>query len=285
MRRQDPGHSLMWIAVRRILRVHPYVRVMKTNILSFVSLLSAILLVGGGVCAAQPTLPPQPLGINTTFGGSPRQEERKFDLDFPGGTPQQLVTAVEKATGEPLNVIIPEQDREVELPALKMRQVSVTDLFAAMEQSSRRTEMIITGTYILGGEARSQYSQFEASTGFRKIGGVWVFTNKRPSLPPDLMLSKTRFYLLEPYLPQNKVEDITTAIQTAWKMMAENKLAPNNNATTELKFHKETGLLIAVGDAAQVQVIDDVLNALRPDLAIKPKTSEALTKTNAAAKP
>ena len=257
---------------------------MKTNSLRLVSLFLAILLVGGGVCAAQPTTPPQPLGINAAFGGAPRQEERKFDLDFPGGTPQQLVTAVEKATGEPLNAIIPEQDKDVMLPALKMRQVSVTDLFTAMESSSQRTEMLITGTYFsAAGGAQSQYSQFQASTGFRKVGSsVWVFTNKRPSLPPDLVLSKTRFYQLQPYLPQNTVEDITTAIQTAWKMMAENKMAPKRNATTELKFHKETGLLIAVGDAAQVQVIDDVLSALRPDLPIK--TSEAPAKTNAPAK-
>src|ERR1035437_7428839 len=30
----------------------------------------------------------------------------KFNLDFPGGTPKELVAAIEKAMGKPLNVII-----------------------------------------------------------------------------------------------------------------------------------------------------------------------------------
>jgi hypothetical protein len=156
-----------------------------------------------------------------------------------------------------------------------------------MEQSSHRTEMIVTGTYFSdfgGAGARSQYSTVETSCGFRKIGGtVWVFSNKKAVLPPDQVMVKTRFYQLEPYLAQNTVEDITTAIQTAWKMMAENKSA-RKNATTELKFHKETGLLIAVGDVAQVQVIDDVLSALRPDLNTQPKPGEPSRKPNATPK-
>jgi hypothetical protein len=164
-----------------------------------------------------------------------------------------------------------------------MRQVTVDDLFMAMEQGSHRMETIVTGTYFgdfSGAGARSQYANIETSYGFRKIAGVWVFSNKKAVPPPDQVMVRTRFYQLKPYLEQSSVEDITTAIQTAWKMMAENKLAPNKNATTELKFHKETGLLIAVGDVTQVQVIDDVLNALRPDLAVYLKSGEAPRKPN-----
>jgi hypothetical protein len=77
------------------------------------------------------------------------------------------------------------------------------------------------------------------------------------------------------------VEDITTAIKTAWSMMTKNNLGANRSGVgTELKFHKETGLLIAVGDPREVQVIDDVLAALRPDLAPKPKAGASPVKTN-----
>ena len=169
------------------------------------------------------------------------------------------------------------------LPALKMRQVTTADLFTAMEQSSHRMETQVTGTYFggaVGDAMRSQYTMVETSYGFRRIGSVWVFSSKRAVPPPDQVMVKTRFYQLQRYLEQNSVEDITTAIQTAWKMMAANKLAPNKNATTELKFHKETGLLIAVGDVAQVQVIDDVLAALRPDLAVYLRSGQAPRKPN-----
>jgi hypothetical protein len=53
------------------------------------------------------------------------------------------------------------------------------------------------------------------------------------------------------------VDDITTAIQTGWKMMGDKE-------TPEISFHKETKLLIAVGEPDQLGVIDDVLKALQP---------------------
>ncbi len=231
----------------------------------------AILLLGSGVTFAQPTGAGAPPGTT-------RPEARKFDLDFLGGPPEKLIAAVEKATGEPLNAIIPEQEKDVMLPALKMRQVTVSDLFIAMEQSSHRMETQVTGTYFSNfgdGGARSQYSMVETSYGFRQVGSVWVFSSKRAVPPPDQVTVKTRFYQLKAYLEQNSIEDVTTAIQTAWKMMAANKSFPNKNATTDLKFHKETGLLIAVGDAGQVQVIDDVLAALRPDLVLPTRKTNA----------
>jgi hypothetical protein len=282
--------------------------VMKTNTLSLASLfMTALLLTGEGRAQVTPpgappptSLPlgrsiqatPQPSGgipgTAQSFGMSEpsrKVEARKFDLDFPGGTPQQLVAAVEKATGEPLNAIIPDQDKDVTLPALKMRQVTVDDLFVAMEQGSRRTEAQVTGSYYsdFGGGSRSQYTMVNTSYGFRKVGTVWVFSNQKATALPDQVLVKTRFYQLDPYLSGHTVEDITTAIQTAWKMMGENKMAPKNPGT-ELKFHKETGLLIAVGDATQVQVIDDVLSALRPDLNPQAKPGQPTRKTNATPK-
>jgi hypothetical protein len=65
-------------------------------------------------------------------------------------------------------------------------------------------------------------------------------------------------------------------------MMAERGSA--STIASDLKFHKETQLLIAVGHEMEVQVIEDVLKALRPDLGsaqMKPKAPEGVAKTNA----
>ena len=35
------------------------------------------------------------------------QKLTRFSLDFPGGTPQQLIAAIEKAMAKPVNAIIP----------------------------------------------------------------------------------------------------------------------------------------------------------------------------------
>ena len=53
----------------------------------------------------------------------------KFDLDFPGGTPKELVAAIEKAMGKPLNAIIPTENADMQMPPLKMDDVDVAALF------------------------------------------------------------------------------------------------------------------------------------------------------------
>jgi hypothetical protein len=65
-----------------------------------------------------------------------------------------------------------------------------------------------------------------------------------------------RFYSLAPYLDDLKVEDITTAIETGWKMLGE-------TSTPDLKFHKDTQLLIAVGPVDKLMLIEDMLERLR----------------------
>jgi hypothetical protein len=51
------------------------------------------------------------------------------------------------------------------------------------------------------------------------------------------------------------VDDITTAIQTGWKMLGEND-------TPTISFHKDTKLLIAVGEPSKLEMINAVLGAL-----------------------
>jgi hypothetical protein len=52
------------------------------------------------------------------------------------------------------------------------------------------------------------------------------------------------------------VDDITTAIQSGWKMSGGQSPLP------ELKYHKETKMLIAYGDPHQLSTIEDVLRTL-----------------------
>jgi hypothetical protein len=80
------------------------------------------------------------------------------------------------------------------------------------------------------------------------------------SPPPNIC----RFYQLSPYLDEGyKVEDITTAIETGWKMLGETNLP-------KLSYHKDTKLLIAVGEPNQLALIDDALRQLK-----KPESKSA----------
>jgi hypothetical protein len=236
------------------------------------------LLTAGVVAFGQaPTPGPTPAPASASIPGRPLKTTEaaiastespkltRFNLNFPGGTPHEFVAAIEKATGRPLNVVIPDEFAAENIPALRMTQVTAPDLFRAMELASLKSVAYRTATY--GGGSHS-YQQLNTSISFQTSGpisddSIWYFRGRQQ--PPDYSAWDTkpapakisRFYALAPYLEQGlKVEDITTAIQTGWKMLGEKE-------TPSISFHKETKLLIAVGEPAKLETIDAVLNALR----------------------
>ncbi|MHB8519985.1 MAG: hypothetical protein ACYDH9_04435 [Limisphaerales bacterium] len=176
----------------------------------------------------------------------------RFNLDFPGGTPGELVKAIEKASGKPVNVIIPPESADAQLPPLKMTGVTVPNLFETLTLATQRS-----------GEYRSQRNaairQFAIADQFRTEGpqreeSIWYFKSGKPPAPIEAP-KDCRYYQLAPHLETYKVEDITTAIETGWKMLG-------ITSPPKLSFHKETKLLIAVGNPEDLKLIDDVLKQL-----------------------
>jgi len=194
--------------------------------------------------------------------GSPQNEPpalTKFNLDFPGGTPKELVAAIEKAMGKPLNAIIPTEDADVQMPPLKLNEVTFPQLSDTLKIGSFKPE------YVLLREKRpgfpSPYDSVETGYYFRTTddrptdNSVWFFYVKKvPVTPPTEKIC--RFFPLAYYLNRGfTVDDITTAVQTGWKMSGE-------TATPELSYHKETKMLIAFGEPAKLNTIQNVLESL-----------------------
>ena len=178
----------------------------------------------------------------------------KFDLDFKGGHPKDLIKAIQSATGKTLNALIPDDAATINLPELKMKNVNALQLFKALDEASRRTE------YIKNSDG--SYATYSTGYGFRANGGtytddtIWYFYVQKPNIPPRSQIC--RFYSLGPYLDWGtSIDDITTAIKTGAKMLGED----NEPA---MSFHKDTRLLIAVGEPAKLEIIDSVLTALKP---------------------
>ncbi len=183
-----------------------------------------------------------------------------FNLDFPGGTPAQLVKAIEKADGKPMNVVIPEADADTKLPPLKMDNVNASQLFEALEHASVKQMQMVTSIY---GPSSRNYSTVITSYGFKTDGGqptdnsVWYFFVNKPPVPVEEPPQKaTRYFSLAAYLDRGfTVNDITTAIQTGWKLAG---VTP----VPDLNYHKETKLLIAYGEPEKLKTIEDVLKTL-----------------------
>ncbi len=238
-----------------------------------------VLLVAASALGQPAVTPPAPAAVSSRpvrgsdpyATGNEAPKLTKFNLDFSGGTPKQLVAAIEKATGRPLNVVIPDEYADESIPALRMTQVTAAELFRAMEMASVKTESYPAPVGF------NSYQQINTSISFQTLGAatddsIWYFRGRVKK--PDLTARNTkpapakvsRFYALTPYLEQGlKVEDITTAVQTGWKMLGDTE-------TPNISYHKETKLLIAVGEAEKLETIDAVLKALNQKSVIDPAT-------------
>ena len=235
---------------------------MKTHLYWLVAAFTLSSVFGQQPLPPPPTAPAAPPGsfsqrlatIIDQASGKPEPVLKKFDLDFKGGTPKELVKAIEKASGRPLNAIIPEELAETKLPALKMNNVDVSQLFAALGMATRKSEPFQFPGY-------NNYQITQTSCGFRTDGrpsddAIWYFYVERPTVPPPTKVC--RFYSLASYLDDGTtVDDIITAIQTGYKMLGD-------TSPPTISFHKDTKLLIAVGEPTKLETIDAVLKALGP---------------------
>lgn len=237
----------------------------KTIVLS--TILLTLVLPGAHAQPGQVPPPPAAAGtmrLNLSQGEAPKLT--KFSLDFPGGTPKQLVAAIQKAMSKPINVIIQDADANEQLPPLKMSDVTLPDLFRALGDSSIKSVPYVTSTFYGGGYGGGPSQSYQLgiegysfkTSGVATDESVWYFAVTKTALPSMNPTKTCRYYSLASHIEAGiSVEDISTAIQTGWKMMGE-------TATPDLRFHKETKLLIAVGAPSKLETIDTVLKALQP---------------------
>jgi hypothetical protein len=166
--------------------------------------------------------------------------EARINLSIDAIPVEELPAVLSKALGQPLNLIVPSDASHITLPPLRLHQVTVPELFEALQIASSPA-----------GTAEPMYTFQQAA------GNVWVFKLLQPAAPTAVStVMESRVFPLESYLKNLKVEDITTAIQTVAEMASGPGGRPN------LKFHEETGLLIASGSPEVLQVIQSVLTAL-----------------------
>ncbi|HVR34318.1 MAG TPA: hypothetical protein VMS21_00540 [Methylomirabilota bacterium] len=201
----------------------------------------------------------QPARLNPD--GYFRQESPKlttFDLAFPGGTPKELVVAIQEAMGQPVNVIIQEEYDSIQIPMFEVHHVTLPQLLVAVSQAGRETSDYRYG-FITMDKTHADTSIWTLAVSFR---------NPRPA--PERF---RQFYQLAPYLEVFQVEDITTAVETAWSMKT---IGPGQPM---MRFHKDTQLLIAMGTQEELGLIEQVLSQLKerlPKPAIDPQTGHPI---------
>lgn len=144
--------------------------------------------------------------------GAPQPETpplTRFNLDFPGCTPVELAQAIAKASGKHFNLVVMPQIADLRLPALNLANVTISDLSTAL--NAIRIAQLVVASHRDSGEITDDT--------------VWYLDLYSPE---EIALSQ--FFNLTPYLDIFTVDDITTALKTAWGLMGETP--PNFDRST-----------------------------------------------------
>ncbi|MFN0127292.1 MAG: hypothetical protein ACKV19_11470 [Verrucomicrobiales bacterium] len=246
--------------------------------------------------AQDPSLPPaaQANGNDPFSIGNPPSEKR-FDLEISADLPvEEAIAQVSLQSGQPVNVVWTGNSAQARLPALRLHQVTVRELLNALTAAGRAEQQqgrpgytfqevegasnIFTFTILPalkrenqanssstragGGGAGSTGPAHPSRLASAGIGGGGEdFFAGMPMAAADGTAKTSEFFDLQPLLNDDfKVEDLTTAIRTAWTEAGDEATPPPSEA---LRYHQETQLLIATGHREQLAAVRSLIDLLK----------------------
>ncbi len=197
----------------------------RTSLLA--CLAAMILLVGGG----------STLGANIS-----NDEVELISVKFPGGTVTDYIKALVKEAGT-INVVVAPEAAAVPMPPVTLTKVTVS---AAIDLVDGRSVGPPGRIIKLDVRRMPRYAEEELPTYQISAEGYQTERPRTPSVWTIANLLRGDTF---------DADDVLAAVETALDIL---------QSTDEpiIRFHKETGLLIARGDQAQLSTIDDVLEQL-----------------------
>ncbi|MDY7110360.1 MAG: hypothetical protein SYC29_17155 [Planctomycetota bacterium] len=176
--------------------------------------------------------------------GEPNDADpRPIDLAFPGGSVAEYVEAL-RGEAEYLNIIVMPEVAQVRMEAVELRQVDPTaavSLLHGLQQEGAGGMVQLAVDRVSGELFRSTVYT---------VSAIPKGTRRRQATDSEV------WSLAEILQADVSAEDVLTAVETALDMF-EQTYEP-----TEVRFHRETGLLIAYARPDQIEAVDDVVSAL-----------------------
>ena len=183
-------------------------------------------------------------GRSTLGANSSNDEEELISVKFAGGTVTEYIEALVKAKkAGTINVVVALEAADVPMPPVTLTKVTVS---AAIDLVDGRSASPPGRNIKLDVRHMPQYAEQEQPTfqiqasvygdAVRTQASVWTIANL---LRDDIL----------------DADDVLAAVETALDIL-------ESTGEPIIRFHKETGLLIARGDLAQLSAIEDVLGQL-----------------------
>lgn len=173
--------------------------------------------------------------------GQPESAATLISLDFPGGSARQYVDAIQRAAGE-LNIVIAPEADEVLMPPVSLKFVTPSaalDLLNDRVRASREREVRLHVKHL------TAYDPRERPT-YQVVATVSGRSN------PTAAHVWTVAALLDNGLTSDAV---LAAVEMAIEIVG-------SETDLDVRFHEDTALLIASGDEAQLDAIDEVIDRL-----------------------
>ncbi|MEM1223578.1 MAG: hypothetical protein AAGH40_12550 [Verrucomicrobiota bacterium] len=193
------------------------------------------------------------LSSGALLGTEEKSNIDRFNLDFPGGSAQELIAAISAASGTPVNAFIPEDADQFTMPPLKYYNITVSDILLSLRYS---------------GHAFYKSQSFSVGYDWSFRNNIWVLDVQAvPDLPPqDLGSFRVEPFSIAALMEVYTIDAITTTIDSAWKLNG----ASDQN---ELMFHPETKILLVKCRYGDMEVTREVLGTLDDTLVKKIEAS------------
>ncbi len=170
-------------------------------------------------------------------------ESPLIDVRFSGGTATGYIAAIRKAAGE-INVLVTPDAAAVQMPPVSLSKVSVAAALSLLDGKEQKTANRILRLKV---DKVRQYSHGERATfqiradvrqDRQRVPGAYVWTVS--SLLDNDISS----------------EALLSAVEMALDVI-------DSDTPLDVRFHEDTGLVIAMGDLGQMETIDGVLDMLQ----------------------
>lgn len=176
-----------------------------------------------------------------------------ISLEFSGGSAMDYVATIRQAAGETNIVVAPEAD-QIRMPPVKLAQVTVAAALDLLDgrnfrRPDRTVELAVRNMPMYDTAERRIYQIVAEVMGFHESSHaqIWTVSN-----------------LLTNGIPS---EAVLGAVEMALEVVG-------SSTELDIRFHEDTGLLIARGDQEQLEVINEVLDRLNESVRLSHQDAE-----------
>jgi hypothetical protein len=216
-----------------------------------------------------------PTNIDPMTGLPVKKEPVIKSIRFDGGSPEELIRALRIALHESdakahgPNVLISPSMKDAKLPAFELQNVTFTDIFQALNNVSDTSS---SGKWVLSGSSEPIWvlNPVQPPHIYGVPAAIPISNYTPGSRPPSgTRVSSCQIFPVARFLTNFKIDDLTTAIETAWGLSPTVQKEPPGT----LKFHKDTELLIVVGTEEELRLVTEVLTSLRQEIGEKEESA------------